>query len=344
MLLQKVTVTFCLLFASLCLARPVALNVMVADEVAVQSQSSEIIERMFADRLPGVEFRRVIVQAQAPMIPHLFSDNEQVHAELKEKLSQILQPGDELTYLILDTHGATKKAKDASNPNDAGTTVLYHLGEISYDRGVNAEFADLFDAVKPYAAKNLTIIMNACSVFAGNKDKASRRAEAMLAYFGAPDGTIYGSTIPETDTFALTEYGSWRNFQPPRKTFLMMNSLGLMLGTVLATAVIQSHQGNPLAYFAGSMAAMEVIAYSRPLISKMSELLRWTNLGYLFQFHQGRLWKTEFMQKMKDVARSFALPEKPLASSSSADSDSDSAEISGLDRTALVPRCQAVFR
>lgn len=326
MKLQLLTILMTVLGSAFAFAKPVILNIVVADEIAIQSETSQIIERMFADRMPGAEFRRVVVQAQSPMIPHLFSDEARVHAELKEKMASVLKPGDELTYLIIDTHGGTDKPEDAANPRDAGSTILYHLGNISYDQGVDAQFADLFDSVKPYAAKDLTIIMNACSVFCGGEDQASLRAEAMLAYFGAPNGTVYGSTLPEIDTFAFTKYGKWRDFLPTKKVVWVMNSLSLVLASTLAAAVVQEHDGNPYAYFAGTFAVMQIATYFRPLLSKFSEIMRWVNQGYLFQFHKGRLFKAEFMQKMKDVVRSFALTGKKPA----------------VTGAALGLRCQAV--
>lgn len=291
--------------------RPVALNVVVADEIAIQSSTSVIIERLFKDKLPDTEFRRVVVQAHSPAMPHLFSDHARVHAELKQQLAKILHAGDTLTYLILDTHGETLKPENAGNPRDAGLTRLLHLGDISFAGGVSAEFADLFDAIKPYASSQLTIVMNACSVFCGGEKAASLRAESMLAYFGAVNGTIYGSTLSEMDTFAFErQYSTWRGFLPSKKMVLMSNAMGLMAATTLAVAVASSHDGNPWIYFGSTVALIQAFNYLRPLLMKTADVFKMVNMGYLFQFRRGRLIKSEFMRKMKDIARSFALTGK----------------------------------
>jgi hypothetical protein len=331
--------TTALFLPEIAFGKSVALNVVVADEIAIQSSTSVIVERLFKDKLPDTEFRRVVVQAQSPAIPHLFSDNVRVHAELKQQLAEILHAGDTLTYLILDTHGETLKPENAGNPRDAGVTRLLHLGDISFAGGVSHEFADLFDAVKPYASSKLTIIMNACSVFCGGEKAASLRAESMLAYFGAIDGTIYGATLPEIDTFAFErQYSTWRDFLPSKKMFWMTNVMSLMMSTTLALAVAQSHDGNPYVYFGSSLALIQAFNYLRPWIMKAADVLKMANLGYLFQFHRGKLIKTEFMQKMKDVARSFALKGKV----STAEADT---LLSSLGRPAAGAglRCQYLF-
>lgn|GEM_PF-2318820 len=319
-----------LLLPSMGFSKSIVLNVVVADELAIQSSTSQILERLFKDRLPNAEFRRVIVQAGSPSVPHLFSDKNRVHNELKQKIAEILQPGDTLTYLILDTHGETK----------AGATRLWHLGDISFAGGVSAEFADLFDSVKPSAASDLTIVMNACSVFCGGENAAALRAETLLAYFGAVDGTIYGSTVPEVDTFAFEKkYSTWKDFMPSKKLFWISNSLGLMMSTTIALAVVATHDGNPWVYFGSTLAVMQALTSLRPYLMKAFEAMKMVNVGYLFQFHRGKLIKAEFIQKMKDVARSFALTGK--VSSAEADDLFTKIKKSAFSTSF---RCQFIFR
>jgi hypothetical protein len=298
---------------SLGFAKPVALNVVVADEISISSSTSQILERLFHDKLPNTEFRRVVVDGQSPLYPHLSSDQAEVHAELKKKLASALQPGDTLTYLIIDTHGDTEPMHSAGGGVAVASekfTRLFHLGDVSASQGVSPEFADLFDQLKPYVSSDLKIIINACSVFADGETAGSLRAQALLKYFGAVNGTVYGASIPEIDTFAFSSYGTWRDFLPTKKVFWINNTISLVMSATLALVVAKTHDGNPWVYGVSSFAILQALGYLRPLLNKTYDYFKLVNLGYLFRFADGKLASTEFMQKMKDLNRSFALPGK----------------------------------
>ena len=124
------------LLPALAQAKSVVLDVVVTDEFAIQASTSEFRKRLFADYLPEAEFRQVIVKAP-PFLRNAAAEKIRVHEELKAKIAAALQPGDTLTYLILNTHGETRD----------GATSLIELGHIS-QAGQDETLRDLFEPVK----------------------------------------------------------------------------------------------------------------------------------------------------------------------------------------------------
>jgi hypothetical protein len=288
--------------SSLAMAKTVVLDVVVADEYAIQSSTSEFRKRLFNDYLPDAEFRQVIVSAPQ-FLKQPAAEKNRVHAELKAQIAAALQPGDTLAYLILNTHGETRQS----------VTSLVELGKIS-QTGPDENLSDLFDSVKSFAAKNLVVIMNACSVFADNQAASSQRAQALLAYFGAPDGAVYGSKVTEVDlSMFQKKYSNWKSALPTKKILAFDLAAGLgaaeCVTILFSLAIHNPHQALILA--ASTAFLMSSTIYMMQTLGfKYLDALKVINVGYLFRFRDGQVESVEVMQKMKDLAKSFVLPSK----------------------------------
>jgi hypothetical protein len=292
-----------LLLPSLSFAKPVVLNVMMADEEAFLSSSVDILQKIYAEYAPGVEYRKVILYAPPPWqnLPDSAPVIQELRRELKEKIAAALKPDDQIAYLILETHGGT---------------TLDHRSNLSFfgtfsAAGPDAQFREIFDPLRARMVPNAAIIMNSCSIFADSEGDAVKRSQALLNYFGARDGVVYGANVPEIDTLPTHgKYFSWNNpSNRERVEKAAFINVGLSFLVAIAGAAVGHH---PLtdAFLSGVSMATLTAAVQAAWIRYSGEAIdsTWTyNAGYLLQFKQGRLRSVELIQKMKDLARSFGI-------------------------------------
>ena len=258
--------------------KKIALDIVIADDIAIQTDSPEILRKMFADNLPDTEFRTVIVHARTLMLPENPQLTQKTREELIQKLQSVLNPGDVLTHLILDTHGDTLK-KDGEVK-----TWLYIFGEISAT-GVDDNIRSAFAALKDHTSPDARVILNACSVFQGDEAEASQRAQTFLNFLNAPNGAIYGSSVEEVDTNAfLGKYGGLKYMLPSKTLMMIQSGIGLALGTTMAIQSYHQQDGQVLWNFGLGFGLAQSLSLFRPLLGKLWENMKLVNVGYIFEF------------------------------------------------------------
>jgi hypothetical protein len=247
---------------------------------------------MFRRNLPQADFHSVIVKT--PLLGGPEGTEERIRNELKEKIAKALQPDDEVVYLILDTHGATQD----------GETVMEYLGKISA-QGPDEDFRELFDPLKGQFSPNLKIVLNSCSVFADDEQQSALRAKALIDYFKAPYGAVYGSKVPEVLSAQYPlKYSMGRGMPVKIYAGLLVSAAVLFLSPSLG---MHNDAWLPaLVTDAELAAAFSAVGVTFQLsILKLMNVLKMVNYGYLFQFKDGKLEKTEIIRKFKNIARTY---------------------------------------
>lgn len=295
-----------LLMPALSFAKSVVLDVMLADEVSFTSSSTEALQQIYAQYAPGVEYRKVIVSMPEPAmgpssigIPSFLE--KRLREQLKEKLATALQPDDEIAYLLLETHGGTSLDH---------FSTLELMGAFSAE-GPNEKFRELFDPLRSRMARNAAIIMNACSVFEDGEEQASLRAQALLNYFGAVDGVVYGSKFAEIDTLQTQgKYFSWKNPVVISKVRRAVKyNAGLSMAVAVIAAIVGAHPLTAALIAGVGMSALTAVV-QRSWIRKGDRNVDddpRLNKGYLLQFKDGQMRSMELIHKMRDLAKSFGI-------------------------------------
>lgn len=278
----------------------IALQIYFQDGFAFPKNSEDLFERIFSELRSDLTYRRISISS------NLLKESEILNG-LKEQISSSLKPGEELAVLIIDTHGSTGKSLWGSP-----VTSLRNLGK-AYETEVDPDFKETFSSLRGRAAKDLQIILNSCSPFCGGHQSAALRAKAILDYFGAPDGSIYGSDVAEvSQAFDQKKYFKWKYLLPDLKMMLSMTALttGLMFpvfgyaewmtvgeqNAALLQSLWQASQKS-LALGVGASALTAALAPVFQFISSKYFL----NRGYYFLFKSGELSKSFRVVKYKDL-------------------------------------------
>jgi hypothetical protein len=115
---------------------------------------------------------------------------KEVKRDFDKFLALELKPGEKINYLILGTHGATKKE----------ATVLQSLGGFS-EKGIQGILKDVFQSLQPYLSSRLNIFMEACSTFCGSEQGIIDRTKGLfedLKSLGVRELSIWGARQPLT--------------------------------------------------------------------------------------------------------------------------------------------------
>lgn len=197
----------------------VALEIYFYDDVAIDRNGEDLFERMFAKLRPDITYRRISIKSS-----RWGSRKKEISDELRVKITTVLGQNEHVAFLLIDTHGSTVES-NTGRP----VTSLGYLGKI-YESGVDPEFAELFAPIKDKAEKNLQIILNSCSTFCGGQESAAQRGKALLNYFGATEGGIYGSDVDEiSQKVDHPEFIKWQYLVPNLKTFLTLTVTAAVL-------------------------------------------------------------------------------------------------------------------
>lgn len=280
-------------------AKKVALQIYFQDNFAFPDSSQELFEEIFQHLRPDLIFRRITIDTAR-------LKEDQIKRELEEKLSLALQPGEELSVLILDTHGNTEKPK-----SDNSATVLRHLGRV-YEAGADSEFEHTFAPLKDKASEDLQVILNSCSVFCGGQEKAATRARELLSYFGAINGSIYGSSIDEiSQALDRKKFFKWKYLFPNPRMLATVAALTTTLVFPIMTyeefVAVQNGEALLSSFFEASQKAVTMGGTMGALVISWKPLFQFLssryllNRGYYFVFRDGELQRSFRAIKHKDL-------------------------------------------
>lgn len=277
----------------------VALQIYFQDTFAFPDSSQELFEEIFHHLRPDLTFKRITIDTSR-------LKESEIKKELQQRLASALDPGEELSVLILDTHGNTEKPK-----SDNSATVLRHLGRV-YEAGIDAEFENTFAPLKDKASEDLQVILNSCSVFCGGQDKSATRAWALLGYFGAVHGSIYGSNIDEiSQALDRKTFFKWKYLFPNPRMLATVAALttALIFPVMTYEEFMNLQNGEALlsSFFEASQKAVTIGGTMSALMISWKPLFQFLssryllNRGYYFVFRDGELQKSFKVIKHKDL-------------------------------------------
>lgn len=205
----------------------------------------EYTRSMIEQNLPG--HKVIMVQNELPIsfLPKRFKTKRKiVRSQIIEQIQSLessgrLLPTDTISHLVISTHGNTAIEKSLSY------TELYYLGVIPESlitsmitRGA---FNEIFDPIRTRFSKNLNIILDSCSTLCGSKDQVSRRGQALLHYFNAPDGVIMGA-VANINPEMITLYNKRSFLKDAVKNVAFANKIILYTSIPLSTAMVIAGQ------------------------------------------------------------------------------------------------------
>lgn len=251
-------------------AREVVLHVAVTDGGAFSQQDASAIDRYISAKLPGE--RLVSIGARRTMG---LRSKEAVAAELKARIAAVeLAPDERITHLIIDTHGDTVE-------NDGKLeTKLTVIGNIA-DDGPNKDFDDIFAPIRGKLSRGATIVLNSCSTLCGTNDQAAARAKALLSYFGADAGRVYGA-----ESLEMAVPGKL-NKEFRLRDWIRLGDMGAMIPSLMMA--LDGAYGL-LTHTTPTDAAIAQLAFTSFLFAR--PILNWTGLfnrGRIFIFDHGAL-------------------------------------------------------
>lgn len=257
--------------------QPVALHIYLYDDGAIVKTEDELMENLYREAFPNIRFERVSVSLNQP--------REQIRRQLLAAVQEIRLPSNEsITHLIIDDHGVTEKVGNAT------VTRLTDLGIISAS-GVDASFAEVFNPLKRHFSKDLKILFNACLVFCGPEDQAQQRATALLNYFGATDGEVYGSNVEEVSiAFDDLSEAPPKYFMPSKKIWaaaaVLTTAIGIGWQLDPATSTSLSQE---ILYGAGALLANAVGINAVRIAYQKFAARFFLNRGWVFRFKNNRI-------------------------------------------------------
>lgn len=267
--------------------KQIALQIYFQDSFAFPKRSEDLFERIFKILRPELTYRRI-------SIPDHKWNEERVRENLLAQIQNILKSGEELKVLIIDTHGGTLNAKDSGHK-----TTLRHIGEVE-SRGVDHQFNEALSPLLPYASEDLQIILNSCSVFCGPSESVALRAKVILDFFGAENGSIYGSYVPEVShEFDRKRFFKWSYLIPDLKQVITVASVtsALMFPAMLLDEPATQAAFSSVTLGAGLGALLTgFIPAFKFLSSKF-----FFNRGYFFRFKNGELEQGIPIDKNKNL-------------------------------------------
>lgn len=295
-------------------SRNIALEVYLYDDLAFDRRSQDLFEGMIGKLRPDLGYRRVSIKAS------LFGwHKERVNSELRERLASVLEPGERISILLINTHGQTIDTKE-----NGKATELSYMGHV-FENGADAEFSQTFSAIQNRATLDLRIILNSCSVFCGGVESAAQRGRSILNFFGASNGGIYGADVVETSqVFDDPEFFKWKYLVPSFKSFWVSAVLvaAATYPTFLPqTADVIAEQINTTgsmfelfsmmfahpelaAGLAGSSAGT-LVSILRPITEALASRF-YSNRGYFFALENGELAVGQKVIKYQEMANLIA--------------------------------------
>ncbi len=289
--------TALLLHGALVFADDAILRISFIDNEAFVSnhiaRQNEYLKQYYANRK--------LIQVSIPDDGHIDAD------VVRSKILEQLGLADRIRLLIIDTHGSTKTVGVEK------LTSLSYIGQI-FESAVDDQVQDIFNPIRGQVSSDVRIVLNSCNVFCGSKESAEARAESLLRYFNAPDGSIYGAVVPSV---SIPSSYLTKDFIPSRDAFL--DSLSLWGAITLVGAAITlpfevfGYQLSPNPAAVASLVTLASPAITvgkgllQPLLKKLGTDLGLINKGYLFEYQGGRLRSSNLVNSIRELNRIYGI-------------------------------------
>ena len=293
---------------------PIALQLQVIDSISGFAKEAVFTEAVFNQLLPEIKVKTIVTQSGL-----FFTRSKKLRKKLVEQINSQLGPNDRIEYLVLSTHGNTLVNKKDKRPY----TKLKYFGDF-YENSISNELKSILEPISLQTSPSLNVLLNSCSTFCGGTDSAAKRAQSLLSFLNAPNGSIYGADVPEVSmVLSSREYSNWRHVIPGWRSYLTATALLAAIVDLTASSAFSlgvwasSPPGtlDPLMVFEFAKTlgpfSLKVGAVASATLYTIANLLHIAgpyilNKGHFFEFKNGVLDVAKPMVKRKHL-KSFLL-------------------------------------
>ncbi len=170
-------------------AQPTILIVGMIDEAMPGHQYTEY-KKLYQKMYPNHE----IILALSKFHKNQESTAKYGRSEVLDRLQGIDFSGKVVSHIILATHSNTFQYSDSSR-----YTYLLGLGRFD-EHGPDEELAEVLDIFRHKVSSKVTVVLTGCSTLCGTKQEVESRAQSLMNYIGASDGTLFGANTSTTKT------------------------------------------------------------------------------------------------------------------------------------------------
>lgn len=110
--------------------------------------------------------------------------NHDIEGRIAKKIRQELDGRELITHLFIGTHGTFNLLNSK--------TYLAHMGSFGPDR-VDSSFHRVFSSIRNQISEDLVVFFDSCLTFCSSNEINKQKAETILKYFNAQNGTVVGS-------------------------------------------------------------------------------------------------------------------------------------------------------
>lgn len=318
MLLKYTLLFYFLLFCTQAGAKPVAIIIHVDDgTVAVDEKDFLFTKDLLTEGLKNHRIESVNISMENRT--HNISEKIANASEIKRQLEMILRADDEVTHLVISTHGSTEV--------NTGESTVYNLkgvGSIS-EHGALGTFTISTSPLIGKMSEAPHIILNSCSAFCSTPEVNESLAKSLASALGVNSAYIYGSnqeTIsehfvfdPHSTNLIAKEKSIGRRLMNKLGVLTAAGATGLFVGAAtLGSNAISSE------IFVGGIAAVGISIG----IFQIGKISKRTILNTALNEH-----KSEF-QKSYGLGTMFILENNEIIGSDDLNRLSDTSKIYGL--------------
>ncbi len=316
--LKLIIFTYIFILFSNCFANgektPSVLFIIFNDGVAIDGQSINQLTKFINLGFPDHK----IIAAEIH-VNRLGLFEKRHRQQLIDKLSLIVRPDQEITHLVISTHGASTTSFLGFEKKNSSTQLGY-IG--SYDEiEPDQHFKSIFDSIKHQFSRQLTIVLNSCSTMCGTDRQKKNRAQSILNYFNADQGQLYGAYTSEISTYLLEESLNdnsfkWRDLVPSLRAYSFIIPF-ITAATYLATSFTFSFLNlifettpeptNMALFAAASSVLVTPVLKLKSLVNILKN--RKINLGSIFYFDsRGEIKSESINKRLKNLAKIYNIP------------------------------------
>lgn len=271
---------------------PVVLYLLIEDGQAFTREGRQIMLDFLKEALP--QHRIALVNARDRRV---FSNEDRVRSTLRAQLETALRPGEQISHLILATHGSTLKNQEG------GVSTLKSLGQFDA-RGFDQRLAEILAPLRDRVSPSAQVVLDACSTMCGREPEAKARAQGFMRAIGATEGVLYGATTPEVDLNKLgPEARTWEHLKP---RWNLVRNLALVSAAVsvpyglwgVDPSMVESLLLERAKFTAISTGLLTMMfQYLQPLFIWLHEKTKSVNQGHLYFMKDGKVLHREALEK-----------------------------------------------
>ena len=198
----------------------VVVHIAIVDNMAFSRAAYNEVDDFIRENMPGKFL--ISTAAEASIVR---KNREALRGQLWNGIIDGDMPENGIiTHLIVDTHGTTLSVNTKDD-----TTRLAQLGQFS-DKVIDEDLRAILAPLASHLSPNLIIVLNSCTTLCGTTEAAAKRAGTLLRELGAPNGQIYGSTVPEVEKpGALLGRNRWLQYITDLGQLKLFMSMGAAL-------------------------------------------------------------------------------------------------------------------